>query len=64
MISIEGRPTVHPHWLFHFHVSNLDAAMKIVREAGGTAEEVELPGSGERVAICEDLQGAAFALRR
>lgn len=60
--DITGRPGVHPHWLFHFRVAALDPALVAVRAAGGLAlDPVLLPG-GERVAVCDDPQGAAFAL--
>lgn len=63
MIDIAGRPHVHPHWLFHFRVRDLEAAVAVVRSLGGVvADRVTLP-SGERLAICDDAQGAAFALR-
>ena len=59
----EGRPGVHPHWLFHFPVSELEAAVHQVRAAGRVVlGPFTLPG-GERVAVCEDGQGAAFGLR-
>jgi predicted enzyme related to lactoylglutathione lyase len=55
-------PRVHTHWLFFFRVTSLDAAEGNVRAFGGrTAGLLRLP-SGERVAVCEDPQGAAFAL--
>jgi predicted enzyme related to lactoylglutathione lyase len=62
MGAVEGRPGVHPHWLFHLRVSALDPAMAAVREGGGViVAVVTLPG-GERVAVCDDPQGAAFAI--
>jgi len=63
MADIAGRPGVHPHWLFHFHVAALDPALAVVRAAGGLAlDPVTLP-TGGRVAVCDDPQGAAFALQ-
>jgi uncharacterized protein len=60
--DIAGRPGVHPHWTFHFRVDSLDEAVARVRSAGGlTLDPIELP-SGDRVAVCDDPQGAAFAL--
>lgn len=56
-------PGVHPHWLFHFHVSALEPALSAVRALGGvTLEPIVLP-DGDRIAVCEDPQRAAFALR-
>lgn len=63
MADISGRPGVHPHWLFHFRVPALEPALATVRAAGGLVlGPTELPG-GERLAVCDDPQGAAFALR-
>jgi len=62
MADIAARPGVHPHWLFHFPVESLGAAVERVRARGGvTLPPLELP-SGVRVAVCDDPQGAAFAL--
>ncbi len=61
--DIAGRPGVHPHWLFHFGVAQLGRALDAVRAgAGKVAAELTLP-SGARIAVCDDPQGAAFALR-
>jgi predicted enzyme related to lactoylglutathione lyase len=63
MTDIAGRAYVHPHWLFHFPVASLDAALLTVGAAGGVViDEVALP-SGARIAVCDDKQGAAFALQ-
>jgi predicted enzyme related to lactoylglutathione lyase len=61
--DIAGRPGVHPQWLFHFAVPALDPACAAIRAAGGLViGPLVLPG-GDRVAVCDDPQGAAFALR-
>jgi predicted enzyme related to lactoylglutathione lyase len=61
--DIAARPGVHPHWLFVFEVAALDPAVAITRAAGGVVlDPVVLPG-GERLFVCDDPQGAAFALR-
>lgn len=63
MTDITGRPDIHPHWLFHVHVAALEPALAVVRAAGGLViGPFVLPG-GERIAVCDDPQGAAFALR-
>jgi len=63
MADIAGRPGVHPHWLFHFRVAALGPALAVVRAAGGLVlDPVTLP-NGTRVAVCDDPQGAAFALQ-
>lgn len=56
-------PGVHVHWLFHFPVDDIEAAVTRVRALGGTAfDPVWLPGAERRLAGCEDPQGAAFGL--
>ena len=63
MADLIARPGVHPHWLFHFSVAALEPAVAAVRAAGGVAlDPVTLP-NGARVAVCDDPQGAAFALQ-
>lgn len=62
MLDIAARPAVHPHWLFHFRVASLDASLSAVREHGGLALPVLSLPNGARVAVCDDAQGAAFAL--
>jgi predicted enzyme related to lactoylglutathione lyase len=61
--DIDGRPGVHPHWLFFFEVDSLDRAIKAAREAGGVVLDPIVAPSGERICVCDDPQGAAFALR-
>jgi predicted enzyme related to lactoylglutathione lyase len=41
----------------------LGAAIERVRSGGGVVAGVFTLGSGERLAVCDDPQGAAFALR-
>jgi predicted enzyme related to lactoylglutathione lyase len=63
MRDIAAHPGVHPHWLFHFRVAALAPALSAVRDAGGVvAGTVTLP-EHEPIAVCDDSQGAAFALR-
>jgi uncharacterized protein len=61
--DIEGRPGVHPHWLFFFEVDALEPAIAATRTAGGLALEPIVLPSGERACVCDDPQGAAFGLR-
>jgi predicted enzyme related to lactoylglutathione lyase len=58
-------PGIHPHWLFYFPVTDIDAAMTKVRAHGGNTPPaaIVLP-TGERIAPCEDGQGAAFGLHQ
>jgi predicted enzyme related to lactoylglutathione lyase len=60
--DLRGRSNVHPQWMFHFRVAALEVAIARVEASGGSSlGPVELP-SGDRLAVCEDPQGAAFAL--
>jgi uncharacterized protein len=63
MADIAGRPGVHPHWLFQFRVAALEPALVAVRAAGGVVIGPTVLPSGERIAVCDDPQGAAFGLR-
>jgi predicted enzyme related to lactoylglutathione lyase len=64
MLDIAGRPGVHPHWLFHVDVAALGPAMNAVRAGGGiVAAELTTP-DGDFIAVCDDPQLAAFALRQ
>jgi predicted enzyme related to lactoylglutathione lyase len=60
--DIAERPAVHPHWLFHFRVARLEPALQAVRAGGGLALPALTLANGDRVAACDDGQGAAFAL--
>lgn len=60
--DIETRAGVHPHWLFHFRVAALGPALDLVRRAGGVVIGPTSLPSGDRVAMCEDPQRAAFVL--
>jgi predicted enzyme related to lactoylglutathione lyase len=63
VLSNAGSPHIHAQWLYHFSVPNLERALEGVRARGGVVadESRALPG-GARIAVCEDAQGAAFAL--
>jgi uncharacterized protein len=61
--DIAARPGVHAHWLFFFEVDALEPAIAATRAAGGVALDPIVVPSGERVCVCDDPQGAAFALR-
>jgi predicted enzyme related to lactoylglutathione lyase len=63
MAEVTARPGVHPHWLFHVRVPALDRAVETVRVGGGTIMPLVSLPNGERVAVCDDPQGGAFALR-
>ena len=53
---------VHAHWLFHFRIASLEQALARVREAGGVVIGPTMLDNGDRIAMCEDPQGAAFML--
>jgi hypothetical protein len=58
------REGVHRHWLFHFPVADVPAAVDRVRALGGFARDpVQLP-DGSVIAACDDPRGAAFGLVR
>jgi predicted enzyme related to lactoylglutathione lyase len=61
--DIAGRPGVHPQWLFFFEVDSLEPAIVATRAAGGFVLAPLLLPSGVRICVCDDPQGAAFALR-
>jgi predicted enzyme related to lactoylglutathione lyase len=60
--DITGMPGRHPHWLFSFRVDALEPAIAATRSAGGLVLDPIVLPSGERVCVCDDPQGAAFAL--
>jgi hypothetical protein len=60
--DVAQRPGVHPHWLYHFHVADMDRAVAAVHEHGGVVIGPSTLPDGRRVAACDDPQGAAFAL--
>lgn len=63
IVDTAGRPGVHAHWLFQFPIAALDPALTLVRAAGGIVVGLFTLPTGERLAVCDDPQGAAFALR-
>ncbi len=62
MSDLAARQGVHPQWLFHLRVANFEGALEAVRTGGGKVIATTLP-SGDRIAACDDPQGAAFGLR-
>jgi len=58
----EEMPTP-PQWLYYILVPDIEAAASRVKELGGEVfmGPMEVPG-GDRIAMCVDPQGAAFAL--
>jgi uncharacterized protein len=63
MANTARTPGIRPHWLFYFSVTDIESAMTKVRAQGDLAPEqaIRLP-NGDRIAPCEDGQGAAFGL--
>jgi uncharacterized protein len=54
---------IHDAWLFHFGVEDLDATIATVEAAGGLVAGVfDLP-DGDRLAVCDDPQGAFVGFR-
>lgn len=61
--GIDARPGVHPQWLHYAYVDDLERAAALVTELGGiVVPGVEVSATGARIAVCDDPQGAAFAL--
>jgi predicted enzyme related to lactoylglutathione lyase len=63
MTDIFGRAGRHAHWLFHFRVAALERAMIAVRQGGGYVMGPFVLDRGDRIAVCDDSQSAAFAIR-
>ncbi len=59
----QGSPTGGPAWLAYFHVSDVDAKVAEVEQAGGKTHmpATDLPGVG-RIALVGDPQGVLFYL--
>lgn len=55
-------PTTHPQWLYFFPVIDLEASLATVRALGGLTLPAATTLAGDRVAACDDAQGAAFGL--
>jgi predicted enzyme related to lactoylglutathione lyase len=53
-----------PAWLGYVSVDDLAATTSRVRDAGGTAlvEPLDVPGEAGSMAVCQDTEGAVFAL--
>ncbi len=56
---------VPPHWLLYFRVPDVDKAADRVKQLGGKIINgpMDVPG-GDRVVVCSDPQGVAFALHQ
>ncbi|WP_164014145.1 VOC family protein [Pyxidicoccus trucidator] len=65
LVNTARLPSIHTHWLFYLTVADLEASVEKVRALGGRVLNgpMQVPG-GDRVAQCEDAQGAAFALHQ
>jgi predicted enzyme related to lactoylglutathione lyase len=62
MSDIATRSAIHPNWLFHFKVAALEPAIAAVSSANGLVVDTVMLPTGQRIAICDDPQGAAFAI--
>jgi predicted enzyme related to lactoylglutathione lyase len=62
MSNLALRPGIHPQWLHFFCVPDLDSALRVVEQRGGTGPAQGQATTGGRLAACEDPQGAAFGL--
>lgn len=50
--------------VLYFSVPDIEAAVRQVRELGGSADEPGPPGTGGRFTSCRDDQGVAFGLHQ
>jgi predicted enzyme related to lactoylglutathione lyase len=62
MASTARLPDVHPHWLFFFHVVDIEDSLARARARGAKVLGPMLTPNGDLVAPCDDPQGAAFGL--
>jgi uncharacterized protein len=63
MLSNADSPHIHVQWLYYFGVPSLARALDTVLGRGGkVAASSYTLASGARIAVCDDPQGAAFAL--
>jgi uncharacterized protein len=53
---------VHPHWLYFVNVADLEGAMERVKRSGGKVEHGPSDVPDGRIAVCQDPQGAPFAM--
>jgi predicted enzyme related to lactoylglutathione lyase len=60
--NLAQQPHVHPQWLYFFRTVRLEDALQKVRGHGGVTLPPMQNGRGDVVAVCDDPQGAAFAL--
>ena len=64
MLSGVRLPGIHPHWLYYFAVSDLDASTAETVARGGRVVSAPIPVPlNARFVVCEDPEGAIFALR-
>lgn len=63
MVSSARAPHIHTHWLFYLTVTDIDSSLASVRSLGGTVVSGPmLVRGGDRIAVCEDPQGAIVGL--
>lgn len=60
--DIAAFPGRHAAWIHFFSVPSLDTAMAAVRAGGGVVLNVTTTPRGDRLAVGDDPQGAAFGL--
>ena len=60
--NLAQQPHVHPQWLYFFRTARLEDALIKVRTHGGFTLPIMENTRGDLVAVCDDPQGAAFAL--
>jgi predicted enzyme related to lactoylglutathione lyase len=60
--DVARRPHVHAQWLLFFPTPDLERSLARVRDLGGLPLPPTTTAEGDRVAACDDPQGAAFGL--
>lgn len=62
LTDIAGRPQIHPHWRFHFHVESLARALEAARAHNAIVLGPFTLPSGDTIAVLDDPQGASFSV--
>ena len=63
MSNMAKAMNIPPHWLHYINVDDIDAAVTRIKDKGGSINmgPMDIPGN-DKIAICQDPQGAVFAI--